>query len=231
MSHPNIFHTSGHIFALTLFFTLVGCVNKNDKSFIEGIQCNSNKNTESFVTDFSQQVIENKGFFTLKEEDGKLYSESYNPDLAYKDRNIKLSYTHDSNLLLVNEEVEDLTNLNSIVADILAKHLAAQGIQIRKSDIRKFSKENSGLVFEISEYSEKNNEISQKQSHSMLLLLKRLNCSIEEVRGNISKKVFDKEFQYIAEKEKELIRNIAPKIFYVFYFKNYKISVPTPAEN
>lgn len=227
MSLQNLFRTNTYIL---LFILFSGC-KRNDTLFVNELKCKSSNDIKSVVDSFSSYLSKNDGFFSITENGDSFFIEPKKSDYSYRDRNIKLSYVYDRNLLLINEEVKDLTDLSSIVSGILTKHLADQGFQISKNDIEKFSRENSGLIFEISEHSENDNEISQKQSYSILLILKHLNCSIDEIRKNLSEKIFNKELQSCTEKEKELIRNMMPKIFYVFYFKNYKISVPVPTKN
>ncbi|TPN85383.1 hypothetical protein [Aquimarina algicola] len=212
------------IFFLTFF--LVSC-DRNAKPITEQIRCDSDTNLELVANQFGLHLSKSEGFLTIVERNDRLNIEARNDKYSYPEKNTKLSYTFDKNAFLVDDEIQNLLNLETIVMTKLEEHLTAQGFtSLQEIDIQKYRKEKTKLIFEILQYSENDVEISENQLYSIVLLLRGLDCSINNVRESVSEIVLDKKYKDINEENKKLIDNIVPKLYYVFYFKKYKNVAP-----
>ncbi len=227
MNHQHLFHINRFLFLILLLLFLTTC-NSSKNSFIDELKCKSTKDLGALVDNFSSYMIENDGFFSVLEKKGDLHTEPYNSEYSYKERNVKLSYLNEKNIFLVNERIEDIGNLDYIVMEKLEELFNYQGKSLNEINPDLYKYQNSGLVFEImNSYRQKENKFTKNQSYSMLLLLKKLDCSINSVRENVAKIVFRKEYEKLSQKEKTIVNNIVPKIYYVINLNDNKASVPS----
>ncbi|WP_234859509.1 hypothetical protein [Aquimarina aquimarini] len=227
MNPRNIFLINKLLYVQILLFFLVGC-KEGENSFINELGCKPNNDLKTLINDFSSFMSESNEFFTVIESKGQLYIEPYNINYSYKERSIKLTYFYTKNHFLVDEKIEDISKLDSIVKNKVRAYFVTKGIAMNKETLERHRNQNSGLLFEISDFSKEDVEISKDQSYSMLLLLNKLNCSIDNARRDVSKTILKKKYDMITQQEKEMIDNMIPKIYYVSYLKNYKVIMPVP---
>lgn len=226
MNQANIFNTKFFFAALTIAIML-GCDNEQSL-LVDGLKCQSNKDLQSYLDEFKSYLVKDENFFTILEKDGEFVIEPFNDNYSYKERNISLDYNYSTNILLVDNEVHDIANIDSILTDRLTRHLIDEGTPLNNLGLNDYESRSSGFVINFIKYSEDKSEISDSDTLSMLHLLKMTSCSIDNIRNYVCKKLLNKEYRTVTLEERKIVDNIVPKDFHVFYFKNYKIYIPEP---
>lgn len=213
MNLLNIFDTKVKL-GMAIVFQLVflGCSNTN---FISHIGCNSQEDLNRYKESFTSYV-NNSGdnFFIVKSNEDSTYIKIYDVADPIKERNLSLEYSHQEDQFLLNGELYDYSKIDSVLQKEIYKSLSTSN--------------NSGLAFEIIATTKNKKNIDLEQAFSILTLMKKLDCIINNTRKEIALKDYNKEYSNLDRSAKKNIDKITPKIFYVYKQNLNRLPRPDP---